>query len=142
MKPSKVVTGGFALVAALFLIVVLAGLGLFAVHLSSAQQQSATLSLLGSRATAAANTGISYMATRAITGGALACVNTTLPLNQRALSGFTVNIVCAATSVTNPPACAIAPCNVYEITATATYGTYGTPNFVSRSANRTVTNVP
>src|SRR4030065_2779656 len=49
---------GFSLVSAIFLLVVIAALGTFAVTLSTTQQQSAALDVLGARAYQAARAGI------------------------------------------------------------------------------------
>lgn len=135
---------GFALVAALFLIIVLAALGLFAIKISSTQQQSIDLELLGARAQAAADSGIEYASNRVLKHGP-ACINTTLPLSQAALKGFTVTITCTLTAHTisgTAPICAGDNCNVYELISTATDGTYGTADYVSRRQTRTVTNAP
>ena len=135
---------GFALVAALFLIIVLAALGLFAVKLASTQEQSIDLELLGARAQAAANSGIEYAANRALMHNKN-CVNTTLNLNQAALQGFAVRISCTRSNHRmkgSAPTCNGNNCQVYELIATATYGTYGTANYVSRLQRRTVTNTP
>ena len=48
---------GFSLISAIFLLVVIAALGTFAVTLSTSQQQSAALDVLGSRAYQAARAG-------------------------------------------------------------------------------------
>jgi MSHA biogenesis protein MshP len=53
---------GFALVAALFMLVVLAVLGAAAVRLNMSQQSSSDLDLAGVRADAAVETGIEYAA--------------------------------------------------------------------------------
>ncbi|HVY23963.1 MAG TPA: hypothetical protein VG962_11495 [Steroidobacteraceae bacterium] len=135
---------GFALVAALFLIIVLAALGLFATKIAGTQEQSIDLELLGARAQAAANSGIEYAANRALMHNKN-CVNTTLNLNQAALQGFVVTIGCTRSNHTmtgSAPTCNGNNCQAYELTATATYGTYGTANYVSRQQRRTVTNTP
>lgn len=51
---------GFSLVAALFLLVVLAGLGAYAVRLNTLQQQSVTAALRGAQAFEAARTGAAW----------------------------------------------------------------------------------
>jgi MSHA biogenesis protein MshP len=135
---------GFALVAALFLIVVLAALGLFALKLSGAQQQSINLTILGTRAQAAANAGIEYAAH--ITLSTDACPISPINLNQAALSGFTIQVTCLRTTplvLGSPPlVCPGGNCSVFELTATATTGTYGRPDYASRFASRTVSTVP
>jgi len=142
LKPAK----GFALIAALFMIVVLAGLGIFAVRLSSSQQQSTNLTLLMARAAAMANTGLEYGANLALRQSGCASA-TSWTLNQPALAGFTVNVSCTPSTHTiippsPPPVCPSNSCGVYELKSVATYSVFGQPDFVSRTAFRTVSNVP
>jgi MSHA biogenesis protein MshP len=117
---------GLSLVAALFLIVVLAAIGTFAVRIGVAEQQQTTAALLEHRALAAAHAGIEIGANRALT--AASC-----PASQSVLlqQGFTVTIDC--TSLTPP---------FYRITSTARRGTFGAPEFVSRTVVRTLSNAP
>ena len=51
---------GFSLVSAIFLLVVIAALGTFAVTLSTTQQQSSALDVMGARAYQAAQAGIEW----------------------------------------------------------------------------------
>jgi MSHA biogenesis protein MshP len=111
---------GVALIAALFLIVVLAGLGIVAMRIGNAQQQTINLNLLGDRAVAAATSGIQF-------GAAGVCSpKTTLKPNEGALAGFTLVVTC----VTAGPQ--------RTITSTATSGVYGSPDYVFRSLKRCV----
>jgi MSHA biogenesis protein MshP len=117
---------GFALVAALFLIVVVAALGAFAVRISAGQQQTVNLALLTARALAAADSGIEFGAYQALYG--TGCASATLNLTEAGLNGFTVSVTCAATAHTESGG----PINVYRVDATASLGTYGMPDYVSR----------
>jgi len=129
--------GGFALVAAIFLIVVLAALGTFAVRVAMAQYQSASEQLLEARAQAAAEAGIEYGSNQALI--AARCANRRLSLTQ-GLAGFVVTVTCSSTQhqVGTPPTTKM----VYALTATASYGTYGRPDYVARTVTRNVTNAP
>lgn len=127
---------GFSLVAALFLVVVVAALGVFAVRVGMGQQQTVNLSLLGARALAAANSGIEYGAYQAL--NAATCANATLNLNEAGLSGFTVSVTCNATAHAESGGTV----NVYRFEALATYGTYGQPDFVSRRVYATFVDQP
>lgn len=60
---------GASLIVAVFLLVVLAGLGAFAVRLTLMQQQTVNSALLASQAFHAAKSGISWAAHRALNGG-------------------------------------------------------------------------
>jgi MSHA biogenesis protein MshP len=61
---------GFALVAALFVLVVLAALGAFAVRMNMTQQYDADLDLQHVRAEAALNAGIEFAPTRLLASAA------------------------------------------------------------------------
>jgi MSHA biogenesis protein MshP len=124
---------GFTLVAALFLIVVVAALGAFAVRISSGQQQTVNLALLSARALAAANSGIEFGAYQALNG--TGCASATLNLTEAGLNGFTVNVSCTATVHTESGGTV----NVYRIDATSSAGTYGKPDYVSRHVYATFT---
>jgi MSHA biogenesis protein MshP len=114
---------GVALVAALFLIVVLAALGIVAMRVGNTQQQSVNLGLLGDRAVAAATTGIQYGLNRNAAG---ICPNIQwLDLKEGALDGFDVQVTCVAGPQTT-------------ITSTATSGVYGSPDYVFRSLKKCV----
>jgi MSHA biogenesis protein MshP len=131
---------GFSIVAALFLIVVLAAVGAFAVQIGASQQQSINLSMLSARAQLAANAGIEFASNRVIMGNTCAAATTLSP--QGALTGFTVRVtaVCAGASTTITVNGT--PYRMYTFTSTATRGAFGNPDFVSRTVVRTVTNAP
>jgi MSHA biogenesis protein MshP len=133
--PSRVSSAGFSLVAALFLIVVVAALGAFAVRIGANQQQTTNLSLLTTRALSAANSGIEFGAYQALY--ASSCVSVTLNLAEAGLTGFTVNVTCASTPHTESGVAI----NVYRIDATATLGAYGMPDYVSRHVYATFSSV-
>jgi MSHA biogenesis protein MshP len=124
---------GFSLVAALFLIVVVAALGEFAVRIGASQQQTVNLALLTARALAAANSGMEYGAYRAL--NASSCASATLNLTEGGLNGFSVSVTCSATAHAESGGTV----NVYRIDATATAGTYGLPDYVSRHVYATFT---
>ena len=127
---------GFSLVAALFLIVILAALGTFAVRSSVAQQHTVSIGIQGERALQAANAGIEWAAWRAL--NASTCANGTLNLNEGGLRGFRVNVACAVTDHAE----AGATYQVYDVDAFAQYGAYGTPDYVSRRVQASFTNAP
>jgi MSHA biogenesis protein MshP len=112
-----------SLVAALFLIVVIAALGAFAVRIGMGQQQTVNLSLLSNRAMAAANAGIEWSAYRALESGN--CSNGSLSLTQGALAGFTVDVSCVSTSFG-------AEGTLYVIESVSRSGTYGRADYASR----------
>jgi MSHA biogenesis protein MshP len=123
---------GFALMPALFLIVVLAALAAVAVRVSMGQSQTVAMSLHQARAFAAARTGLEAGAYRALNGN---CSDLTLGLSEAALAGFQVVVTCSATSFVEGSA----TLNAYVVTSTATSGTYGAPGYVRRVVRATLT---
>ena len=128
--------------AAIFLIVVLASLAAFAVHLALTQYEGTGLQLAEARAQAAADSGFDYAANRVLRGvggcGAIAPA-LTFPAAAAGLSGYVVNLTCAA-SINHM--IGGAPYSVYTLTAVARFGTYGQPGYVSRTKTGNVTNAP
>jgi MSHA biogenesis protein MshP len=125
---------GFALVSALFLIVVIALLAAVAVRVTTAQQQTVSLALQQARALSAARAGIDWAAYNATVN--LSCAGGTLSLPAASLAGYTVVVTCASTAYTDGSGSYVA----FTIASTATYGTYGTPDFVQRVVRATFTN--
>jgi MSHA biogenesis protein MshP len=130
---------GMSLVAALFMIVVLAMLSLFAVRIGASGEQGVTGSLLESRAMAAAQSGIEYGAYRALVAGncnapwGVERFNVNVAL-AGALAGFTVNVKCTGHDHMGY--------STHEVTSTAQRGTYGSADYVKRSLTRTLSNGP
>ena len=124
---------GFSLIPALFLLVVLAALGIVAVRLMGVQQQTVVLAMQSSRAYAAARSGVDWSAYQALVNGN--CGTSTLALTEAGLAGFSVDTSCSATTHTEGPNTV----SVYVIDAFAWSGGYGTPDYVSRRIRSTVT---
>jgi MSHA biogenesis protein MshP len=127
---------GFALVAVIFLITALAALGAFLVTISSTQQSTSLLSIQGARAYEAAQSGMEWAVRQAVVGGS--CANTSFGLSVTGLSGFTVDVACAATPVTE----GADAYSVFSLSVTASAGTTATGDRVSRTLTATVTNAP
>lgn len=146
---------GFSLISAIFLLVVIAALGTFAVTLSTAQQQSAALDVLGSRAYQAARAGVEWGAFQitksgiAGSGFATDCQSSSalhatasqpsLPADTQ-LSIFSVGIICSATShVDNVDGVTLT--RVYQLVSTASGiegVSAGSPNYVERQIRVTI----
>lgn len=124
---------GFSLVPALFLLVVLAALGIVAVRMMGVQQQTVVLAMQSSRAYAAARSGIDWSAYQALVNGS--CASSSLALAEAGLDGFNVDTSCSSTTHTEGPNTV----RVYVIDAFAWSGIYGTPDYVSRRIRSTVT---
>jgi MSHA biogenesis protein MshP len=125
---------GFALIPALFLIVVLGVLAVVAIRVGTGQQQAVTMSLLQARALSAAQTGIEWGAYKALNGGCVA--STTLTLTEAALNGFSVIVTCSAVTFSTGAATNTS----YVLNSAATAGLYGQPGYVRRVVSGTYTN--
>ncbi len=124
---------GFALIPALFLIVVLGALAVIAIRVGTGQQQAVTMSLEEARALAAAQAGMEWGAYESLNGNCAA--STTLSLTEAALNGFTVVVTCTATTFANGAGTSAS----YVLRSTATIGTYGQPGYVHRVMSGTYT---
>jgi len=124
---------GFALVPALFLMVVLGLLAVVGVRVGVGQQQTVTMSLMQARALAAARAGIEWAAYQARSGSGVCTPTTSLALTESALNNFTVVVTCTSTAFTN----GATPAHAYAVVATATTGSYGQPGYVRRVMSAT-----
>ena len=118
---------GFTLVQAVFILVVLALLGVVMMSLIGVQSSTSVFALQGARAYQAARSGLEWGATQASAGNSC---NGTITVES-----FTVNVTCSNQQFSEGP---IGPYDVYRIGATATLGSYGSPDFVSRRAEMKV----
>ncbi len=131
---------GFALVSAIFLIVILAALGTFMVTLSTVQHTTSAQDLQGSRAYHAARAGIDWGVYQVLTpensnppNTPYVCPAAATTLNSLAgsLAGFVVTIECIE-SVGSPFTEGASQIHVYQITSTARLGTAGNTHYVER----------
>jgi MSHA biogenesis protein MshP len=136
----RCVQRGFSLISAIFLLVVIAALGMFAVTLFTSQQQGATLDMLGSRAYQASRAGIEWGAYQIITPGSISCNTIAAPAHNNValvapgLQNFTVTVDCGSTAASE----AGATVTMYQLTSTATQGTAATPYYVERQITATI----
>ncbi len=144
---------GFSLVSAIFLLVVIAALAAFSLTLSSTQQQSAALDVLGSRAYQAARAGIEWGAFQVMPNSAAAFATAcrTGPTSQvlaggalaGTLSGFDVVITCSTTAQSDviPTTGAVGVVTVYRIVSVATGmngAVPGSPDYLERQMQVTI----
>lgn len=128
---------GFALISAIFLLVVISALGLFAVTISNTQQKNSVMDALGSRAYQAAKTGIewgSYQITK-VGGACAASTSLTMPAGTQ-LSAFTVTVNCSSTTHTE----GTNTFSIYQLTSIASTGTMGSINYVERQLQAAIKN--
>ena len=120
-------SSGVALVTAIFLLVVLAGLGVAVVALTTTQRTTSAQDELGARAYQAAKAGLEWALFRQLrAGGCPASTTFAMPRNTT-LSGFTVTVTCDqstqtgfGTTAPDPPA------GHFLIVSTACNGPSGT----------------
>jgi MSHA biogenesis protein MshP len=124
---------GFSLVSAVFLLVVLAGLGVYAVRLNTLQQQTVTAGLRAAQAFHAARAGVAWGAYTALNGGG--CGTSTLNLTEGATAGFRVSVQC--TQRTHTEGASTVRVFVFDVRAEA--GAYGGPDYVSRRVQTKIT---
>lgn len=93
---------GVSIVTAVFLLVVLGGVGTAVVTVATTQRQAAAVDLLGTRAYEAARTGVDYGLYQFLgNNGTCATANFTAP---GALAAMTVSVTCAQTPTAGAPA--------------------------------------
>lgn len=124
---------GFALIAAIFLLVVLAALGAFAVRLTVFQAQMGTSSLRAAQAYQAARSGVAWATYRAVNGGV--CGAATLALTEGGTAGFNVTVNCTQISFVE----GTTTVRVFMLDVRASSGAYGTSDYVSRRIQTKVT---
>ncbi len=112
-------SAGVGLVTAIFLLVVLSGLGVAMLSISGSQQASSSMDLLGARAYQAARAGVEYGVFQQKQGGV--CPGAGAPTSFRlpagsTLSSFSVTVTCV--KVAGPVAAGTAM-DRYQIVATA-----------------------
>ena len=122
---------GFAAVAAIFLLVVLAALGAFMVSISSSQQLTSAQDLQGSRAYWVARAGLEW----AIGSLSAAPGSCPTPPSPFVLHGFTLVLTCNPASFNEAGVTRV----IYSLTSRASLGTsVGSIGFFERSVSASV----
>jgi MSHA biogenesis protein MshP len=136
---------GFSLPVAIFVIVVLALLGIAMVTIGAMERATATAAAQGARAYHAARSGIEWGVFETVApapGPQRACASLSVApsgsfaLAVNGLNGFSVAVACTE-ALHQEHGAAV---RVVAITSIATYGTFGDADFVSRTLQATVTN--
>lgn len=134
----KIAQAGFSLVAAIFLIVIVASLGTFMITIGTTQQQTSLLSVLQSRAVFAADSGMQWAIGSVLAADVCFTSPTTFNLTGGALVGYTASITCNAVNIDEGPN----NYNIFQLASTASRDTFGSPDFVSRTLRASVTTAP
>jgi len=123
---------GFAMVSAIFLLVILAGLVAYMATLTAVQHSTSVMSVQGERAHYAARSGIEWAVSDLVnrSGAGLNCAPGAVVLNltEGALAGFAVRVECSSTAVTE----GADTYNFYELKAVSSLGSAGQSRFVQR----------
>lgn len=137
---------GFAVINAVFLIIVLGALGAAMVTMSKTQQDTSVRSLHSARVYYGAKAGLEWAIQQAIaTPAAPSCAaSTTFGLSQGALAGINVTVTCERSRHGAPNGT-----DVFYLTSCATTGTncaspgsLGNPGYAERRLEATVSNIP
>ena len=129
--------GGFAAIAAIFLVVVLAALGGFMLTFSTTQQLGSAQDVQGTRAYWAARAGLEWAVVALPATPALCASPVAAPPTP--IDGFTIAIVCTkATYADTGAATGVAPTAIFRITVTASTGTLGSITYADRSVTASV----
>jgi MSHA biogenesis protein MshP len=140
MKRSRPTQRGFAAIAAIFLVVVLAALGAFMVTFSNTQQLTAAQDLQGSRAYWAARAGLEWAIASVVATAPVAPAVTpaaTCPTSPTTLSieSFSVLITCARQTYTE----ATAEVRIFQFKSVAvSAGSVGSIGYIERSVSATI----
>ena len=128
---------GFGLIAAIFVLLVLASAGAMMLNLSGVQRKTTVLALQGDRAYRAALTGIEWGVHQSL--NLAACpATTTLNLTEGGLQGFDVALSCTSSEHSENGV----PSRTYELTAISEYGSHGEADYVRRRVMGTITDAP
>lgn len=123
---------GFALVAVIFILVILSGVGSAMLNISAAHQATATMALLGTRAYHAARSGAEWAIYEAVNSGG--CPTATFTLSEAASAGFQIDVSCSASTHVEGATSR----STLQIRSRADYGSFGDRDYVSRTLNVTV----
>lgn len=126
MQPHKI-QRGFAIIAAIFLLVVLAALGAFMVTFSNTQHLTSAQDVQGSRAYWAARAGLEW---------GIASTTTACPTSPTTLSVNSFNVIVTCALQTYPEGSATI--NIFRITSVASTGSIGNVGFIERSVSASI----
>ncbi len=128
---------GFLLPAAIFILVILAALGAYALNITSIQQATSTQDVQGSRAYQAARAGAEWGTYQVLSPGSTALANCPASPSTISIDNFSVTVTC-----TRYPDYFEQGTDhniaMYDIIATASIGTAGALNYIERQVQLTL----
>lgn len=128
---------GFLLPVAIFILVILAALGAYALNITSVQQSTSTQDVQGSRAYQAARAGVEWAAYQVLAPGTTTLANCPASPSTLNIDNFTVTVTCSRSAdyFEQGSDHTIA---MYDITSTASFGTAGAVNYIERQVQLTL----
>ncbi|MBI3570325.1 MAG: hypothetical protein HY082_04370 [Gammaproteobacteria bacterium] len=139
MRPIRHRQRGVALIGAIFVVVILAMLGIYMVTLSGVEHATTSQAVIASRVYYGAKAGLEWGIHQAM-GPTVSVCNASTPLAAiNGLDGVAVTVTCACTY---PAACVSGATSVFYLTSKASYGTYGNADYAERKLEATISNLP
>ena len=126
MNPIHRTQHGFAAIAAIVLLVLLAALGSFMISISNTQQLTSAQDVQGTRAYWAARAGLEWGVASANTSSACPAASTTLTVD-----GFSVAVTCGLSSYSE----ASSTVKILQFQSLATSGSAGSLGYIERSVS-------
>lgn len=136
MNYRKLAQRGFAAVAAIFLVVILASLGAFMVSFSNTQQLTSAQDVQGTRAYWAARAGLEWAVVALPATPSLCATPVAAPPTP--IEGFVIAINCTRTTYVDAGGTAGVPPVIFQITVTASMGAVGSISYIDRSVSVSV----
>lgn len=130
--------GGFSLVSAIFIVVVVAMIAGAMVNLGNVQRTTPLLALMGLRASAAAASGMEWAIATVLATGACPAIGSSVGFAGTALEGFTATIGCSAAPLVE----GARSYTVYQLTVTAEAGQEGAEDHFRRRLTASVSDAP
>lgn len=133
----RTLQAGFLLPAAIFLLVILAGLGAYALNISSVQNNAAIQDIQSTRAYHAARAGIEWAAYQIIQTTPLATIPACPSTTTLSIDGFSVAVSCTQSAdYTEQGGDHVI--RLYEFASTANFGTLNTQSYIERRIDVTI----
>ncbi|MHB8949519.1 MAG: hypothetical protein ACYC4S_10705 [Rhodoferax sp.] len=129
MTPIRLDQQGFAAIAAIFLVVILAAFGAFMVSFSNTQQLNSARDVQGSRAYWAARAGLEWAIVAIPANPALCADPVVAPPTP--IDGFTINLHCFQENYLE----GVAPVIINRFESVASQGAVGTVGYIERSVS-------
>lgn len=133
MNPRHFSQHGFAAIAAIFLLVMLAALGAFMVTFSNTQQLTSAQDLQGTRAYWAARAGLEWGIVNSGTAASATAADCSAAPTTLSIEGFSVAVHCPRSAYVDGDSL-----NVFQIKAVASMGTAGSVGYIERSVSASV----